>query len=153
MIVVKCAGANEDGVKVGDELCYRCRYGQSPMVMVFTRNADESVASLSQRLNELVEKNTESKLKAFVNIMGENREQLEAQAKKFGEANKLTQVPVVVPTEFENGPANYGITSKADVTVLICNKSSVVANYAFGKGELNKETLQKVLADVAKIVK
>ena len=34
--VVKCAGP-DDNVKVGSELCYRCKYGARPMVMVFSR--------------------------------------------------------------------------------------------------------------------
>ncbi len=34
--VTKVAGADEDGVPVGEELCYRCKYGSRPMVMVFT---------------------------------------------------------------------------------------------------------------------
>jgi hypothetical protein len=43
-------------------------------------------------------------------------------------------VPVVVPVEFENGPDNYGINPKAEVTVLVAKDSKVVSNYAFDKG-------------------
>ena len=42
--VVKCSGAVDDGVKVGSELCYRCKYGQNAQVMVFARKSDKAVA-------------------------------------------------------------------------------------------------------------
>ncbi|HQU45264.1 MAG TPA: hypothetical protein PK867_20785 [Pirellulales bacterium] len=44
--VVKCAGSEDDGVGLGDKLCYRCKYGSRPMVMVFSRKSDASLAGL-----------------------------------------------------------------------------------------------------------
>ena len=35
--VTKVAGATNDGVAPGEQLCYRCRYGSSPIIMVFAR--------------------------------------------------------------------------------------------------------------------
>ena len=52
--VVKCAGP-DDKVKVGDELCYRCKYGARPMVMVFSRTTDAKVAALVKKLDGAVE--------------------------------------------------------------------------------------------------
>ncbi|HWC90068.1 MAG TPA: hypothetical protein VG433_10445, partial [Pirellulales bacterium] len=65
--VVKCAGATDDGVSVGDKLCYRCKYGAKPMVMVFTRKSDE-ISGLVKKLDKAVEKNSDKQLRAFVNI-------------------------------------------------------------------------------------
>ena len=49
--VVKVAGADSDGVKTGATLCYRCRYGARPQVMIFTRSTGENVASLSKQID------------------------------------------------------------------------------------------------------
>jgi hypothetical protein len=144
--VVKCAGALEDGVKVGDELCYRCKFGARPMVMVFSRNADKSLAQLMGKLNEAVGKNSDKQLKAFINIMGEDREKLEEVAKKFGKDSK--NVPVVVPVEFESGPKDYGINPKVETTVIIANKGKVVANHALDKDGLTEKVIGKILEDV-----
>src|SRR5262245_59097695 len=81
--VVKCAGP-DDGVKIGDELCYRCKYGSRPMLMVFARKSDKSLAKLAKELDSAVKKNKEEKLAAFVNLLGENRDELEASAKELG---------------------------------------------------------------------
>ncbi len=66
--VVKCAGAVDDGVSTGDKLCYRCKYGSRPMVMVFTRTTDGKVADLVKKLDAVVAKNADDKLAAFVNL-------------------------------------------------------------------------------------
>jgi hypothetical protein len=149
--VVKCSGAANDGVDVGEQLCYRCRYGQRPMVMVFARKgSDAQLASLVAALDKTVAGASGKKLQAFVNLLGEDREALEGQAKDLGAQTKSENVPIVVPVENENGPENYGISPDADVTVIVADKSKVVANRAIA-GELDQETVDAILADVKKV--
>lgn len=150
--VVKCAGAEDDDVKLGANLCYRCKYGGRPMVMVFSRSSDEKVSGLVKKLDSAVAKNSDEKLAAFVNLLGSNRDALEAHAKALGKNAKAPLVPIVVPDEFENGPADYGINPKADVTVILAVKGKVVANRAYGPGELNDKTVGQILSDVTKIL-
>jgi hypothetical protein len=144
--VTKCAGAEDDGVKIGASLCYRCKYGARPMVMVFSRNADKSLAQLTSKLDEVVAKNSDKQLKAFVNIVGEDKEKLEETAKKFGKDSK--NVPVVVPVEYESGPKDYGINPKVETTVIIAKGGKVVANHAIDKDGLTEKAIDKILADV-----
>lgn len=40
-----------------------------------------------------------------------------------------------------------------DVTVVLYNKSKVIANYTFKKGELTSEKVEQIVSDVSKIVK
>jgi hypothetical protein len=149
--VVKCAGP-DDKVKVGAELCYRCKYGQRPMVMVFSRASDAKVAALVKKLDAAVESNSKKQLAAFVSLLGADRDALEAKAKEFSSKAKLANVPLVVPVEFENGPADYGINPDAEVTIIIAKNSRVTANHAFAKGDLNDKAIEAVLADVEKLV-
>ena len=44
------------------------------------------------------------------------------------------------------------VLPEAEITVLLCNKSKVVANHAVAKGEFNEESVKAILADVAKIL-
>lgn len=146
--VTKCSTEPNDGVSTGQNLCYRCKYGANPMVMVFARQSDTVVATLAKQLDEIVAKNTDKSLKAFVNLMGTDKGALEKSAAELADANKLTSVPVVVPNEFENGPEDYGINPKAGVTVLVVSGQKVIANHAFSK--LEGDGVKKVLADVSK---
>lgn len=150
--VTKVAGP-EDGVKNGDNLCYRCKYGAKPQVMVFARTADDKLASLVKKLDDAVAKNSDVQLKAFVNILADTKDAADASAKSFASKNTSANVPVVVPNEFANGPDNYGLNPKADLTIIIANRGTVVANHAFEKEAFCDSCIDKVIADVVAATK
>lgn len=132
--VTKVAGAADDGVEVGKELCYRCKYGARPQVMVFTRKGGAEVVSLSKELNAAVAKNSEKQLTAFVNVLGD-KAAAEKTAKELGADS--AKVPVVVPVENENGPANYGLNPDAEVTVIIASKGKVISSTGYATGKFD----------------
>ncbi|MCE9607565.1 MAG: hypothetical protein K8U03_21975 [Planctomycetia bacterium] len=132
--VTKIAGAADDGVKVGDDLCYRCKYGGRPQVMVFTRKGGAEVVNLSKELNTAVTKNEAAKLAAFVNVIG-SKADAEKTAKALGADS--AKVPVVVPVENENGPANYGINPDAEVTVIIAKGGKVISSTGYAAGKFD----------------
>ena len=68
--VTKLCGAESDGIKAGNNLCYRCRNGARPQVMVFTRSTDAKVADLVNKLDKAIMSNSDSQLRVFVNFMG-----------------------------------------------------------------------------------
>ncbi len=140
--VTKIAGAEDDGKVAGDNLCYRCKNGARPQVMVFTRSTDDKVVALVKQLDEQLKKNEEAQLRAFVNLLGDSKDAATAQAKKLATATSAKNVPFVVPNEFENGPEDYGINAKAELTVIIANESKVVGSYAVASAkDLNVDTV------------
>lgn len=149
--VTKVAGASDDGVEIGKNLCYRCRNGARPQVIVFTRTSDNAkVQRLVRALDKAVANNEESKLAVFVNILGGDKDEASDACKKLATVSEAKNVPFVVPDEFENGPGNYGINAKADVTVVIATDSKVTDTLAFASAkDIN---VQSVLKGVKKIV-
>ena len=148
--VTKCAGATEDKVEVGANLCYRCKNGSRPQVMVFTRSSDAKVVALVKQLDEQIKKNDEAQLRAFVNVLGESKDAASGEAKKLCASTKAEKIPFVVPNEFENGPEDYGINAKAEVTVILAYEGKVKANHAFAKAsDLNVDA---VVGDLKKIL-
>ena len=148
--VTKCAGAEEDGVEEGRELCYRCRNGSRPQVMVFTRSTDGKVVELVKKLDKAAKENDEASLRVFVNVLDEDREAASDKAKKFAAATSATEVPFVVPNEFENGPDNYGINEDAAVTIVLASDSKVKATYATANAE--QLNIDAVIKDLGKIL-
>jgi hypothetical protein len=149
--VTKCAGAEEDGVEVGKNLCYRCKNGGRPQVMVFTRDAkDKNVVKLIQELDKAIAENSDKELRAFVNVLGSDKEELSTVAKDAAKETKVKNVPFVVPNEFENGPDNYGLNAKAGVTIILATGGQVKANHAVETAKDLK--VDEVLADVKKLV-
>lgn len=148
--VTKLAGADNDGVKIGQQLCYRCKNSARPQVMVFTRSSDEKVVAFVKKLDAELAKNSDKQLRAFVNYLGENKEAAAAAAKKLCAQTKAENVPFVVPNEFENGPEDYGLNAKAEVTVLVAKEGKVTANHAFAKAK--DLDVESIIKDVEKTV-
>jgi hypothetical protein len=141
--VTKVAGAPDDNVKSGQELCYRCKYGQRPMVMVFTRKAGDKVTQLVSQLDKAIAENSDSQLKGFVTVMGADQSSLKESAKQIAESSKSKMVPVTVAADSENGPANYRLDPNAEVTIVVANESQVVATHTFAADSIDVAAVMK----------
>jgi hypothetical protein len=150
--VTKAAGAENDGVAVGQQLCYRCRMGNRPMVMIFAHQTNDALANLVKQLDGVVAKNTDKRMGSFVSLLGDEPNELAASAKRFVDTNKIEHVAFVVPIDHANGPSSYNLNAEADVTVLIYRHGKVVVNYALPAGGLNDEMAKKIVADTSKIL-
>ena len=148
--VTKTAGAEDDGVACGDNLCYRCKNGSRPQVMVFTRSTDEKVVSLVNELDAQLQKHEDAQLRAFVNMLGNSKDAAAESVKKLASASKAKNVPFVVPNEFENGPEDYGISPKAELTIIIANEAKVVANHAVASAK--DLDVKAVIGDIKKML-
>lgn len=141
--VTKVAGAEDDGVKTGQELCYRCKYGQRPMVMVFTRKNSDKLSQLVSELDKAVDKHGDAQLRAFVTVMGEDQSTLKASAKELAKAAEAKKVPVAVAADNENGPASYRLDPAAEVTVIMANESQVIASHSFDADEVDSSAVMQ----------
>jgi hypothetical protein len=152
--VEKCAGAPEDGVAVGTKLCYRCKLGNRPMVMVFSRSSvpTDKVAAIVTELDKTVAANKDKNLASFVSFIGADAEALKAEAKKVESAAKASNVALVVAKDQPNGPKGYKINEDADVTVIIAKEGKVTASYAVKADGLSKDLIAKVVADAKSLV-
>jgi hypothetical protein len=151
--VEKVSGNPNDGVEVGKNLCYRCMLGSKPVVMVFARTPDKALASLVKELDAEMPKHEDKKLSSFVNIIGsDDADALKAAAKAFGDRQKPEHIAIVVPSDTQNGPRNFGISPEADVTVILYRDGKVAANHAFAPGKLTAEGISGVIEDTTKIL-
>jgi hypothetical protein len=151
--VEKCGGAVNDGKEVGANFCYRCMLGGKPVVMVFARKADKSLASLVKELDKHVAKNADQKLSSFVNLLGSDPAELKNTAKEFAAENQIENVALVVPQDSENGPQEFNINPAAEVTVTIYRDGKVAASHALAPGELTSKEVKAIIADTGKILK
>lgn len=148
--VTKLAGAKEDGVDVGKNLCYRCKNGGRPQVVIFTRSSHKAVIDLVKQLDAAIVKNEDKQLRAFVNYLGDEKASAKSDAEKLAKVSETSNVPFVLPNEFENGPEDYGINPKAEVTIIMAKGGKVEANYAAGSAKDLK--VDAVIADLNKIL-
>tara|TARA_B100000676_G_scaffold15739_1_gene13978 strand:- start:5058 stop:5798 length:741 start_codon:yes stop_codon:yes gene_type:complete len=149
--VTKVAGADDDGVKTKANLCYRCKNGKRPQVMVFTRSSDDKVVNLIDQLDAAITKNEAKQLRAFVNVLGDSRSVANKGVKSIASASKAKHVPFVLPNEYENGPDNYQLNPEAEVTILICNNHKVVSSHAVASAK--ELDVKKILESVTSSLK
>jgi hypothetical protein len=120
--------------------------------MVFARKSDAALASLAKQIDKKMTEHADKKLSSFINLLGDDREALEKSAKDLATSHKLDNVPVVVPVEFEDGPKDFGVNPKAEVTVILYTGLKVKANHAFAPGAFNDKGVAAVMADLPKIL-
>jgi len=138
------------GPNKGTTLCYRCQYGSSPVVCVFTRSTGEPLAKLVKALDAEVAKNPE--LRTFVVALTDDADATSKTLKAMAAAEKVKSVPLTV-IEGPAGPPDYKIAKDADVTVMMWENGEVKANHAFAKGQLDAKAIAAVAKDVSKIAK
>ena len=115
--------------------------------MIFTSETGKNLASLVKTLDKVVGKSNSRK--CFINVVGsDSRSKLQKQAKVLGKG--LKNIPVVVPVEFEAGPANFGVNPKAGITVMLYKGARVRQNIVIAKGKLDKKASEKIVKASAK---
>ena len=140
--VSKVAGAEDDGVNVGQELCYRCRYGSRPMVMVFTRQANGKLTELVKELDAAISTNEETQLRGLITFMGNDVAEVKDNASEFAKTSGAKQVPIVIAKETKTGPPNYRLDDSA-VTIFIARDSQVVSVHRGEADDIDVPTLMR----------
>ena len=121
------AGAMDDGVSVGDELCYRCKNKSRPQVVVFAHEVNDKTAMLIQKLDQAMTEHADDQLRVFVNVLDSDAGKAEMKAKEMASATGAKHVPFVVPSD-SMGPRNYRLAKDAAVTITLANDSTVKKN-------------------------
>lgn len=143
--VTKVTGNADDGVADGKSLCYRCKMGARPVVMVFARSADEKLAKLLKKLEGELEEHADEKLTGFVNMIGTDADSLKKSAADFVAKHGIKRVAFVVPEDAANGPPEFKIAPDADVTVVCYKGGQVKANHAIAKGGLSDDKIGAIV--------
>lgn len=140
------------GPQKGTELCYRCRYGNQPVVSIFAKEMNDEVAALAKELDGVVAKNRDQRMAGFVVVMSDKAESARPSLTEVAKKHKIEQLPL---TTFDgtNGPDGYKINPKADVTVMMWVEGKVTSSHAFNKGELTKDAISKVVKASDDLVK
>jgi hypothetical protein len=140
------------GTNRGQSHCFICETGDKPAVIVFARNLSDPLGKLVKHIDKAVEQNKKTELRAWVTFLAEDQPSFDARVVHWGQRHAIGQVPLGV---FEDvvGPPTYLIHREADVTVLLCVKQRVVANFAFRNGELTESAIADIIKTLPQIVK
>jgi len=140
------------GPAAGTKLCYRCRFGDRPVVSIFARGVDGEVAHLIKDIDGVVGANSENDMKAFVVLLSNEPEASEGQLKKVAADTKVANTPL---TTFDGaeGPRDYKISQDAEVTIMMWVDGKLKVNESFKEGELTKDKVAGVVSKTSEILK
>jgi hypothetical protein len=142
---------NVNGEDAGKKACLYCKAGDSPVVAIFARSADDaSLKKLITTVEAATAKNAKAELNSFV-VFCSNSDKLQAQLKEFAEKAKIQNV--ILAIDEPAGPDKYNISKDAAVTVVLYKERVVKANHTFAKGQLSDKDIDMVSAEIAKLVK
>lgn len=148
-MVTKVAGAEDDGVEPDQSLCYRCRYGRSPMVMIFTRSTNGSIGQFVKRLDAAIDAKKDYRLRGLVTMIGGKPSELTDKANALASETGVKNIPFVVAKESDHGPSDYRLNDDTEVTVVIVNYSQVVAAHDFAADQID---IAGVLSEIDKML-
>src|SRR5688572_7793355 len=96
------------GPAAGEKLCYRCRYGDAPVVTIFAREVNDELGTLIQQIDETVGENGDAGMHAFVVLLTDDPEGQADALRALQEEHGIEHTPL---TTFDGtaGPESYQI--------------------------------------------
>jgi hypothetical protein len=141
---------NINGANAGKKFCQYCINGQNPVAMVFARATSEPVEKLIKELDAATANNSDAKMGSFFVFLSDD----EAMEKKLESLAKKEDLKKTVLTlDNKSGPDGYKVAKDAEVTVVLYTGRTVKANYSFKKGQMKDKDVEKIIADLPKILK
>lgn len=154
--------------------CIVCEFGLHPVALVFARERsdgkDETLTELIKKLDEAVEKDQDSIFRTAVIFLSPaarssvTEEKIEEAAKLVAEAEAREALiarlqgriknlkHVVVACMPPEGPKEWKIADKAEVTVVLYHKHRVLHNYAVAEGKMTAEDVDRIMTGVAELL-
>lgn len=139
------------GPAAGTKLCYRCRFGNRPVVSIFARDVNGEVASLIREVDGVVGANQAKDMKAFVVLLSDEPEAKEADLKKVAAETKVTNTPLTT-FDGQTGPRDYKIAQDAEVTVMMWVGGKLKVNETYKAGELTKDKIPAIVGKTSSIL-
>jgi hypothetical protein len=117
--------------------------------MIFAREVSDPLTSLVKKLDACTSKHSDARMGSFVVFMTDE-EGFDKKLKELAEKDKIDHT--ILSIDNKAGPKAYKISKDADVTVILYAQRDVKANHAFKKGEMKDSDVEKIIADVKKIL-
>jgi hypothetical protein len=140
---------NVTGEQAGKRFCLVCENGANPVAMIFARDVNDSLLRLINKIDAATARNKASSMGSFVVFLND-KDGLEEKLKEIAKKNGVKHL--VLSIDAPEGPEDYKVAKEADVTVVLYTDYVIKANHAFRKGQLQDRDIDKILADLPKIL-
>ena len=132
------------GPFMNKSVCYVCRNGDRPVVMVLMRNVVDGLPSLLKELDRCVDQHRAVGLRGFGVLLTENQRTAISQLQTLAFDNQLS-LPLSVASTQLDAPSSQNLHPEAAVTVVLYHDQTVIATHAFRDTELNAEKIARLM--------
>lgn len=140
------------GPHAGKSVCYVCRNGDRPVVMVVVRELGPDVTRLLKQLDQCVNENRGNGLRCFVVMLSNSSQKDGARLQTLAFDEKI-ELPLTVASEAIAGTNLDAIPKTAAVSVILYDDLTVKERFAYRTGECNPSACQTILAAAKNLVK
>lgn len=117
--------------------------------MIFAREVSDPLTSLVKKLDEITDKKQDCQMGSFV-VFCNDADGLDKKLEELARKQKFKHI--ILSIDNPAGPTGYNIAKEADITVVLYLEHKVLANFAYRKGEMKDKDIDKILAEVPKIL-
>lgn len=132
------------GPHAGKSVCYVCRNGDRPVVMVLLRELGPDTTRLLKQLDATVNKRRADGLRCFVVLLSDTTQKDLPRLQTLAFDEKL-DLPLTLAPEALTGPTLKSVSSDAAVTVVLYDHLKVTNRFSFRTGECRESACEAVL--------
>ena len=138
------------GPLMNKSVCYVCRNGDRPVVMVFLRDLVDGTPDLLKQLDRYVDQQRAVGLRGFCVLLSENQRSATSQLQTLAFDNQLS-LPLTVASSQLEAPASQNLHPDAAVTVVLYQDQTVVATHAFRTAEVTPGRIAGLMTAVKEL--
>jgi hypothetical protein len=139
------------GPLMNKSICYVCRNGDRPVIMVFLRDVVPGTADLLKELDRFVDQNRAVGVRGFGVLLSENQRVATSKLQTLSYDNQLS-LPLTMAHPQVESAENQNLHPDAAITVVLYHDHTVAASYAFRETEVTKERIAAVMSGVRDLV-
>ncbi|MCA9114310.1 MAG: hypothetical protein KDA79_04440 [Planctomycetaceae bacterium] len=135
------------GPLMNRSVCFVCRNGQRPVVMVLVRQLEPGLKPLLRNIDRLVDRNRTTGLRSFGVHLSNDPFRSISQVQTFSFTNRI-QMPLTVSTDAVASESCQNLHPEAAVTVVLYQRRRVIERFAFRENELTFDRVREVIQAV-----
>jgi hypothetical protein len=133
-------------------LCYVCRFGSRPVVMVLLQGVDKNVPDLFKALDKVLDAKRATGLRGFGVLVTDSSAKAVPILQTMAFDEKL-RIPLTAATTAVAGPSCHNLNEAAATTIVFYRQQRTLETMGFRKGELNDAAIKRVLASIEELLK
>jgi hypothetical protein len=131
-------------------VCYVCRNGDRPVVMLFAREVTPEVRRLLKEIDTQVDAHRALGLRAFCVFHARDGRDLLPVVQTVAFEEKI-ELPLTIAAAAVDGPAGQNLHPDASVTAILYREQTVAESFAWRPGELTPGELTRLLKSVKEL--